>query len=63
MRDANCGYLVKYGDVNDLGEKMNFVIENPNKCERLVETGRKYIEENLAWDKIIHRFEKKYEKN
>ena len=63
VRDANCGYLVKYGDVNDLGEKMNFVIENPNKCERLVETGRKYIEENLAWDKIIHRFEKKYEKN
>ena len=59
--DANCGYLVKYGDVNNLEEMMKWVIKNPNEGEKLVETGRKYIEGNLAWNNAVKQVEGIYE--
>ena len=61
VRDANCGYLVKYGDVNDLEGMMKWVIKNPNEGGKLVETGRKYVEDNLAWNNAVKQVEEIYE--
>jgi glycosyltransferase involved in cell wall biosynthesis len=60
VRKANCGYLVKHGDINDLKEKMKMVIENPENGKEMVERGKKYIEENLTWDKVIKEVEEVY---
>jgi glycosyltransferase involved in cell wall biosynthesis len=61
MRKANCGYLVKYGDVNDVEDRMKWVIKNPKEGRRLIDAGRKYIEENLAWNNAIRQVEEIYE--
>jgi glycosyltransferase involved in cell wall biosynthesis len=61
IKEANCGYLVEYGDVNDLKEKMKRVIENPEEGKEMVERGKKYIGENLTWDKVVRRVEVVYE--
>jgi len=60
VKEANCGYLVKYGDVNDLKERMKFVIKNPEKGEGMVERGKMYIEENLTWDNVVEKVFKIY---
>jgi glycosyltransferase involved in cell wall biosynthesis len=49
IKEADCGYLVRYGDVNELKEKMNFALENPAYNNKLVENGIRFIEENLTW--------------
>lgn len=61
IKDAKCGYLVKYGDVNDLEKKMKYIIENPNDGEKLVNIGRKYIVDRLAWSNVIRHVEEVYE--
>jgi len=61
VKEANCGYLVKYDDVTDLKEKMKWVIENPEEGKEGVERGKKYIMENLTWDKIVREVEDVYE--
>ena len=61
IKDAKCGYLVKYGDVNDLEKKMKHVIENPSDGKKLVEAGREYIEENIAWNNVVKQMEEVYE--
>lgn len=57
---ANCGYIVNYGNVSDLKEKLKRLIENPTEAEQMVERGKKYICENLGWDKVAERIEKIY---
>lgn len=61
IKEAKCGYLVEYGDIEGLKEKMKWVIENPEEGEEMVERGKWYIEENLTWDKVVRRVEEVYE--
>jgi len=61
IKEAKCGYLVKYGDVNYLEERMKWVIKNPNEREKLVEFGRNYIKDNLTWNHVIRKMEEIYE--
>ena len=61
VRETNCGYLVKYGDVNNLAEMMKWVIKNPKEGKKLVNTGRKYVEDNLAWNNAVKHVEGIYE--
>lgn len=60
IKEANCGYLVKYGDVNELKEKMKCILENPEEGKEMVERGKRYIMENLTWDKVVRRVEEVY---
>lgn len=61
IKEADCGYLVRCGDVNDLKEKMKLVIENPEEGKVMQEKGEKYIEENLSWGNVIKKVERVYE--
>ena len=54
------GYLVKYGDVNDLKENMKYVIENPEEGKEMVKRGKKYINGNLTYDKVVKKIEMIY---
>ena len=61
VKEANCGYLVKYGDIEGLKEKLKKIIKNPKEGKEMVERGRKYIMENLTWDKVVRKVEEVYE--
>jgi glycosyltransferase involved in cell wall biosynthesis len=61
VEESGAGYLVKYGDIEGLKEKMKWVIENPEEGKEMAESGKKYIEENLTWDKVVKRVEEVYE--
>lgn len=60
IKEAECGYLVHYGDVAGLGETLRSAFEHPDVNRRMVEAGRRYIEEHLAWEKIVKQIEATY---
>jgi glycosyltransferase involved in cell wall biosynthesis len=61
IKEANAGYIVNYGDIIDLKERMKFVLENPKEGGKLVNKGKKYIKENLVWDNVLKHVEEIYE--
>lgn len=52
VRDANCGDLVKYGDIKTLKDKIRNILENQKQSKSLVCNGKNYIIQNLAYDRI-----------
>ena len=63
IKKAECGYLVRYGDVAGLAEALRFALEHPDVNKRMVEAGRRYIEEHLAWESVVKRVEEVYEES
>jgi len=63
IKKAECGYLVHYGDVAGLAEVLRFALEHPDVNKRMVEAGRRYIEEHLAWESVVKRVEEVYEES
>lgn len=57
----NYGYLFKSGDVNDLAEKLEFLLNNKDAVDAFREKGRDYVLENYSWDKIAGDCERLYE--
>lgn len=55
VRNGDCGVLIKYGDVSDLKDKIQYMIENPDNQKKLVQNGQKFIFENLAWAQIMKK--------
>lgn len=60
VEEGGAGCLVKYGDVEGLKEKMKWVIENPEEGGKKMKRGKKYINENLLWGKIVEELENVY---
>ena len=60
IKEAECGYLVHYGDVAGLGETLRSAFEHPDVNRRMVEAGRRYIEEHLAWESVVKQAEEMY---
>lgn len=61
IKDAGCGYLVRYGDVAGLSETLRYALEHPDANRKMVGAGRRYIEENLAWERVVKQVEEMYE--
>lgn len=60
VEKSGAGYLVEYGDVKGLKELMKRVIENPEEGKEMVEPGKKYINDTLAWNEVVERVIKIY---
>lgn len=60
IKDANCGYVVTYGDTDDLVDKMKLILENPEKGKVMVDRGKKYIYQHLNWGNVIENIEAIY---
>lgn len=58
---ADCGLLVKYGDIAGLRGAMLKMIEDRSISTEMVKNGQRFIASNLLWEKIIHRFIGVYE--
>jgi glycosyltransferase involved in cell wall biosynthesis len=61
IKEAECGYLVHYGDVTGLAETLRSALEHPDVNRRMVEAGRQYVEEHLAWESVVKQVEEMYE--
>lgn len=61
IKEAECGYLAHYGDVAGLAEALRFALEHPDVNKRMVEAGRRYIEEHLAWESVARQVAAVYE--
>jgi len=61
VKKADCGYLVRYGDVECLKNQIIYVLNNPDEAKKKVLQGQRYIYENLTWDKIVTKVEEVYE--
>lgn len=61
IKEAECGYLVNYGDVAGLSETLRSALEHPDVNRRMVEAGRRHIEEHLAWESVVKQVEEMYE--
>jgi len=60
VKEAKCGLLVEYGDIKDLKNKIKYLLENHIEGKILVDNGKKYINENMKWDKIAEKVEQIY---
>ena len=61
IKEAECGYLVHYGDVAGRAETRKSALEHPDINKRMVEAGRRYIEEHLTWESVVKQVEEMYE--
>ena len=60
IKQGKCGYVVKYGNINDLKEKMTVSLNNPELNAQMVENGRKFIRDYLTWERVTTDIEKCY---
>ena len=58
--DEETGFLVKFGDVSALAEKIIFLINHPDFAKEMGKKGRKRIEENFSLDIILKQMEALY---
>lgn len=61
VRDGEDGFLVQPGDVLDLAEKIQTLLEDPQRCQEMGKRGRAKVEEKYAWRKIVPRLVQVYE--
>jgi len=61
IEKINCGYLVEYGDTKSLIDTISYVLKNLDKQSTFIENGKKYISNDLNWEKISKEVEKVYE--
>lgn len=61
IKESKSGYLVEYGDVNCLKEKMKAILEHPEKSKKFVSNGKKFIYNNLSWKNVVKNMEENYE--
>ena len=57
--DGQNGYLIKMKDVDSIVEKLEILIENPQKCDEFGQASRKIAEE-MSWAKVAEQYAKLY---
>ncbi len=60
VEKIDAGYLVDYGDIEELNKTMQEIISNPVLAQEKVKNGRDYIIKNLSWQKKVEDYEKMY---
>jgi len=60
IKETKAGYLVHYGDVEELKDKMLEALDYSDDCKRMVESGKKHIIKNLSWDNIAKQMTRAY---
>ena len=54
------GFTFRRGDVDDLRDRLRFLIANPQVREAAGKAARKRVEEEYQWDKISREIEQTY---
>lgn len=56
----DAGYLVEYGNKDELTSTMQYILDNPAKAQNKIQKAKDYIEANLSLAKGIEKYEKLY---
>ena len=56
----DAGYLVEYGNIDDLKNKIQYVLDNPAEAQKKTQKAKEYIEANLSLEKGIEKYEELY---
>lgn len=56
LQDKKTGFYMKINDFKDLAEKINFIINNSDLRERVVNNAKELIKQNYSWDIIARTF-------
>lgn len=62
VKRIDAGYLVEYGNKNELRDMMQYVLDNPAEAQIKTKKAKNYIEANLSMAKGIEKYEKLYKK-
>jgi len=62
IQRLKAGFIVNYGDVNNLKEKISYSLEEQTEINEMTKRGRNFILENLTWDKVIQQNIELYQK-
>lgn len=58
--DPKIGFIVEYGNLNDLKNKMLILFKNPIIGQEMVEVGKKFISNNYNWKTVSQKVENLY---
>lgn len=56
MKNNETGFLINKGDFTTWIEKIELLVSNKEKRKTMGEKGRKFVEKNFNWDKIVEDF-------
>jgi glycosyltransferase involved in cell wall biosynthesis len=60
IQKARCGYIVRYGDIDDLHQKIKCAISNADETKRMIKRGKEYISTHLDWKNVARKVERVY---
>jgi len=60
IKDAMCGYSIRYNDVVGLSKMIRYVLEHPEANTKMTRAGRQYIKERLTWENVVNQVEDMY---
>ena len=53
----DAGYLVEYGNKNELKDLLRYVLDNPNEAQRKTQKAKEYIKSNLSLEQGVEKYE------
>jgi glycosyltransferase involved in cell wall biosynthesis len=63
VKDGVNGYFVRSRNATDIADKVNLLLSNEEKRQKMGENARRIVEEKFSWEIIARRFMTMYEKN
>jgi len=61
VKRIDAGYLVEYGNKNELRDMMQYVLDNPSEAAIKTQKAREYVKANLSLEKGIEKYEELYQ--
>lgn len=62
VKTIDAGYLVEFGNMDELRDKMQYILDNPEEAKAKTKKAKQYIETNLSMSKKVTEYEELYAK-
>ena len=60
VRKIDAGYLVEYGNRDELSRTIQHILDNPSEAETKIHRAQAYIRDNLSLEKGVEKYEQLY---
>jgi glycosyltransferase involved in cell wall biosynthesis len=60
VRKIDAGYLVEYGNTNELNNTIQHILDNPSEATSKINKAKEYIKANLSLEKGVEKYEQLY---
>jgi len=61
VKRIDAGYLVEYGNKNELRDTIQYILDNPAEAQKKTQKAKEYIKSSLSLAKGIEKYEKLYQ--